>query len=276
MSFRFLSTSLILATLLLNGSTLAESPEKPNRLSYYSYYKTKSGETVSGLSARFSLSEENLRRMNPQISSSENILTPGSLLFVPRIETPPQASSTNSGLKPSPKKKKKKHVAAKKKRKKRQRKAKDLEEPSLQEWDKIAELATDNAPKVQRPQKKALKVSTPVSRLVRPNGEVVLIPTVQKQKPAPVKKKEKKVEIKSRKGKAIHEVLNTCRRFIGTPYVWGGERPGGFDCSGYIQYVFAEHGYDLPRTADIQFNVCLLYTSPSPRDRTRSRMPSSA
>ena len=38
----------------------------------------------------------------------------------------------------------------------------------------------------------------------------------------------------------------------------------------YIQHINAEH-------ADIAFvRGCLLYTSPSPRDRTRSRMPSSA
>ena len=30
------------------------------------------------------------------------------------------------------------------------------------------------------------------------------------------------------------------------------------------------------RTSNVEISVCLLYTSPSPRDRTRSRMPSSA
>ena len=42
-------------------------------------------------------------------------------------------------------------------------------------------------------------------------------------------------------------VLNLAKQFIGTPYKWGGTQPGGFDCSGLLQYVFKQAGMNIPR-----------------------------
>jgi hypothetical protein len=48
-------------------------------------------------------------------------------------------------------------------------------------------------------------------------------------------------------------VIPTAERYIGVKYTWGGTTPnGGFDCSGYVQYVFAKHGVRLPRTSRAQ------------------------
>ncbi|HEY8469575.1 MAG TPA: NlpC/P60 family protein [Longimicrobiales bacterium] len=50
-------------------------------------------------------------------------------------------------------------------------------------------------------------------------------------------------------------VVRTARRWIGTPYAWGGVTPAGADCSGYVQSVFWMHGIALPRDSDMQARV---------------------
>ena len=53
----------------------------------------------------------------------------------------------------------------------------------------------------------------------------------------------------------VAAVIATAKKYIGTPYKFGGTTPKAFDCSGYLQYVFQENGMTLPRTADEQFKL---------------------
>lgn len=68
-----------------------------------------------------------------------------------------------------------------------------------------------------------------------------------------------------KEGKTYHlsaidkqKLLEDAKYFKGGKYVWGGTTPEGFDCSGYVQYLYKKHHINLPRTAWAQSKKGLL------------------
>lgn len=51
------------------------------------------------------------------------------------------------------------------------------------------------------------------------------------------------------------QILNTALSYRGVKYRFGGATPSGFDCSGFVMYVYNRHGVKLPRTADRQYEI---------------------
>lgn len=66
---------------------------------------------------------------------------------------------------------------------------------------------------------------------------------------------------------ASGSVLSYAQQYTGIMYSWGGTSPStGFDCSGYIQYVFGKAGISLPRTAEQQRQATTRVSQPRPGD----------
>ena len=56
--------------------------------------------------------------------------------------------------------------------------------------------------------------------------------------------------------KEVPSIISTAKNYLGVPYVFGGASPEeGFDCSGFLEYVFARNGIEIPRTADEQYRL---------------------
>ena len=57
------------------------------------------------------------------------------------------------------------------------------------------------------------------------------------------------------------KIIECAEQCLGIPYVWGGTTPSGFDCSGFVQYIYGQNGYTLTRTTYTQWNNDGTYVS---------------
>ncbi|WP_406686133.1 LysM peptidoglycan-binding domain-containing protein [Rossellomorea vietnamensis] len=62
-------------------------------------------------------------------------------------------------------------------------------------------------------------------------------------------------------------VVDIAKKYVGTPYAWGGTSPSGFDCSGFIYYVFNQAGQSIARTnTEGYYSKSYFVSSPKPGD----------
>jgi cell wall-associated NlpC family hydrolase len=109
----------------------------------------------------------------------------------------------------------------------------------------MAAQVTISLPRVQRPiVRAALGPVSITATLGRHGVSVRAAPKSSGRAPA----------TRARTPTAVHAsaagILATAKRYLGTHYQYGGESPtSGFDCSGFVQYVYGRHGVNLPRTS---------------------------
>lgn len=53
----------------------------------------------------------------------------------------------------------------------------------------------------------------------------------------------------------VNQLIQVAKQQLGTRYSWGGTTSSGFDCSGYIQYVFKQNNIHIPRTVSEMWNM---------------------
>jgi len=61
-------------------------------------------------------------------------------------------------------------------------------------------------------------------------------------------------------------MINIAKSLLGTPYRFGGTTTAGFDCSGYVQYVYKKSGKNISRNTATQFAQTDTVTNPQPGD----------
>lgn len=64
------------------------------------------------------------------------------------------------------------------------------------------------------------------------------------------------------------QIATYAQKFVGYPYVYGGTSPSGFDCSGFVQYIYRQFGYSINRTATAQLanGTSVSYNNMQPGD----------
>jgi cell wall-associated NlpC family hydrolase len=231
----------------------------------YEFYKVRSGESVETIAISRGLRPDVLRSLNPAL---ENVVFPqeGTVIFVPpRPEAPRRPLAARSGrlrpstesvasaapvanVAPAP-------VAA----------AAPAPRPARSGSFGLSEEEVDYIfEHVVVPRRGMVEDSEPLALpshqnvMITADGRSVAVPSAAPKRVA--KKKERKdddhkLAVLSPRGQRVVRLIQESFKYLGVPYVWGGEDPSGMDCSGFTQKVYCDRGMSIPRTADLQFEV---------------------
>lgn len=78
----------------------------------------------------------------------------------------------------------------------------------------------------------------------------------------PAPEPDRSIDIRGSERNRNQRAVELAMTYRGAPYRWGSADPSGFDCSGFVQYVYAQVGVSLPHNAALQYQ----YGTPVSRD----------
>ncbi|WDL95491.1 C40 family peptidase [Alicyclobacillus sp. ALC3] len=204
-------------------------------------YKVKPGNSMYGIASSYHISLSSLEKANPKVHN--NLIYPGEMLSIPGKVTPgSQVKKVTPGSQV-------KKVTASRPRTSVTHYTTDARTYQVKPGNSLYEIANSFHISLSSLEEANPKVH---NGLIYP-GETIAIPsttTASRTVPASVKTSPASSQ------SLAQEVLQTAYHLEGIHYHWGGASPAtGFDCSGFVQYVFATHGIHLPRTASEQAQV---------------------
>jgi len=179
----------------------------------------------------------------------------------------PAAKATQTSKAPAKKAEKAKPAADKKAAKPEAKKDKTSEKkPTLAKADK-------NPKKPEKADKrKAVETKKAVAQKSEKSHDKAAAKNKNDKKKVAAAKDKKHAPAKTRDvaangiSSARSTLLNHGKKFIGTPYVWGGTSPKGFDCSGLVHYLYQKQGVSIPRNSREQFSRLPVASNPQPGD----------
>lgn len=132
-----------------------------------------------------------------------------------------------------------------------------------------------SAPAVATPAKAEIVGVTGVTAVAKPKPKPkpAPAPVVREEAPERAERATKapsrsttREPVKTEVAQSASGIVNIARTLLGIAYVYGGDDPSGFDCSGFTQYVYRKAGVTIPRTASQQQRAATPVSNPRPGD----------